>query len=71
MKLIIIFGILAVAYLVYCSLTTDVEPTETFVEKLPAVEEVSMPDKEFKNAIKLAAGIAVLIASLIATALLL
>ena len=71
MKLIIIFGILAVAYLVYCSLTTDVKPTETLVEKLPEVKEVSMPDKEFKNAIKLAAGIAVLIASLIAAALLL
>ena len=71
MKLIIIFGILAVVYLVYRSLTVDVNPTETLVEKLPAVEEVSLPDKEFKNAIKLAAAIAVLIASLIAAALLL
>lgn len=71
MKLIIIFGILAVAYLMYCSLTADVKPTETLVEKLPTVEEVSMPDKEFKNAIKLAAGIAVLIILLIAAAFLL
>jgi hypothetical protein len=70
MKLIIIFGIIAVAYLVYCSLTVDNTPTSLEVEK-PTVEEVSMPDKEFKNAIGLAAGIAVLIVSLIAAAFLL
>jgi hypothetical protein len=68
MKLIIILGILAVAYLVYRSLTVDT--TATLVEK-PEVEEVSMPDTEFKNAIQIAAGIAVLIILLIAAAFLL
>ena len=70
MKLVIIFGILAVAYLVYRSLTADVTTTATQVEK-PEVEEVSMPNKEFKNAIQLAGGIAVLIILLIAAAFLL
>lgn len=70
MKLIIILGIIAVAYLVYRSLTVDATPTETRVEN-PAVEEVSMPDTEFKNAIQIAAGIAVLIILLIAAAFLL
>lgn len=70
MKLIIILGIIAVAYLVYCSLTVDDTPTSLKVEK-PTVEEVSMPDKEFKNAIGLAAVISVLIILLIAAAFLL
>jgi hypothetical protein len=70
MRLIIIFGILAVAYLVYRSLSADVTPTATLVEK-PAVEEVSMPNAEFKNAIRLAGGIAVLIVLLISAAFLL
>ena len=70
MRLVIILGILAVAYLVYRSLTTDVTTTATLVEK-PTVEEVSMPNKEFKNAIQLAGGIAVLIILLIAAAFLL
>ena len=70
MRLVIIFGILAVAYLVYRSLTTDVTTTATLVEK-PTVEEVSMPNKEFKNAIQLAGGIAALIILLIAAAFLL
>ena len=52
MKIFIILGILAAVYLVYLSLTADAEPVKTQVEK-PAVEEVSMPDKEFKNAIRL------------------
>ena len=42
MKLIIILGIIAVAYLVYHSLT-DNEPAEIRAEK-PAVEKVSMPE---------------------------
>ena len=70
MRLVIILGILAVAYLVYRSLTADVTNTATLIEK-PAVEEVSMPNKEFKNAIQLAGGIAVLIILLIAAAFLL
>jgi threonine/homoserine/homoserine lactone efflux protein len=70
MKIFIILGILAAVYLVYLSLTADTEPVETQVEK-PAVEEVSMPDKEFKNAIRLAAIIAVLIVLLGSAAFLL
>ena len=60
MKIFIILGILAAVYLVYLSLTADAEPVKTQVEK-PAVEEVSMPDKEFKNAIRLAVVVTVLI----------
>lgn len=73
MKLIIILGIIAVAYLVYRSLT-DNEPAEIRAEiraEKPAVEEVSIPDTAFKNAIQIAAGIAVLIILLIAAAFLL
>jgi threonine/homoserine/homoserine lactone efflux protein len=70
MKIFIILGILAAVYLVYLSLTADTEPVKTQVEK-PAVEEVSMPDKEFKNAIRLAAIIAVLIVLLGSAAFLL
>ena len=70
MKLVIIFGILAVAYLVYRSLAADPNPTENQVEK-PAVEEVSMPNAEFKSAIQIAGGIAGLIVLLILAAFLL
>ena len=70
MRLIIILGILAVAYLVYRSLTADTKPTVTTIEK-PLVEEVVMPDTAFKNGLEIAGGIAVLIVVLIAAAFLL
>jgi len=70
MKLIIILGILAVAYLVYRSLTAPDQPAATVVDET-AVEEVVIPDSTFKNGLGIAGGIAVLILVLIAAAFLL
>ena len=70
MKLIIILGIVAVAYLVYRSLATPVQPTVTVIEKTSA-EEVGMPNSTFKNGLQIAGGIAVLIVVLISAAFLL
>ena len=68
MRLIIIFGILAVAYLVYRSLTA---PNKPVVVEETSTEEVAMPDSTFKNGLEVAGGIAVLIIVLIAAAFLL
>ena len=70
MKILIILAILAVTYLVYRAATADTPPTANLVET-PEVEEVSMPNAEFKNAIRLAVGIAVLMVVLITAAFLL
>jgi hypothetical protein len=55
---------------VYRAATADTPPTANLVET-PEVEEVSMPNAEFKNAIRLAVGIAVLMVVLITAAFLL
>lgn len=72
MKILIILAILVVAYLVYRAFANEPDETPVAPEsEIKSAEEVSMPNEEFKNAIQIAAGVAVLIILLIAAAFLL